>query len=82
MPRAARKTDKQAQKEFDLIEKRLRRVLSQLINAYENRLKLKIRQIASKNRRIRSLNAQKRRLQNKLRIVKNHAKSIVKKINS
>ena len=81
VPKAA-KTDKQAQKEFDLIEKRLRIVLRQLINAYENRLKLKIKQIANKNRKIRNLSAQKRKLQNKLRVVKNHAQSIVKKINS
>ena len=78
MPRAARKTDKQAQREFDLIEKRLRKVLKQLIDAYEGRLKLKIKQIANKNRRIRSLNAQKRRLQNKLRAAKKHARAIVK----
>ena len=81
VPKAA-KTDKEAQKEFDLIEKRLRIVLRQLINAYENRLKLKIKQIANKNRKIRNLSAQKRKLQNKLRVVKNHAQSIVKKINS
>ena len=81
VPKAA-KTDKQAQKEFDLIEKRLRIVLRQLINAYENRLKLKIKQIANKNRKIRNLSAQKRKLQNKLRVVKNHAQSIVKKIDS
>ena len=78
MPRAARKTDKQAQREFDLIEKRLRKVLKQLIDAYEGRLKLKIKQIANKNRRIRSLNAQKRRLQSKLRAAKKHARAIVR----
>ena len=80
VPKAA-KTDKQAQKEFDLIERRLRKVLKQLIDAYEARLKLKIKQIANKNKKIRSLNAQKKRLQNKLRAVKKHAQDIVKKVN-
>ena len=51
------KSDKDAQKAFNQIKKRLQNVLKELIRAYEKRLKQKSAQIAKKNKKIRGLQA-------------------------
>ena len=75
------KSDKDAQKAFDQIKKRLQNVLKELIRAYEKRLKQKSAQIAKKNKKIRGLQADIKVLKKKLAFSKSKAKEIIKKIN-
>ena len=75
------KSDKDAQKAFNQIKKRLQNVLKELIRAYEKRLKQKSAQIAKKNKKIRGLQADIKKLKQKLAFAKSKAQAIIKKIN-